>query len=162
MLKNKGMVILNLRLCSRNTFFVAGYSVQTSLETCTMDLEKLWKDYDSNKKNLFDLFGAREDFYGVMWKTKASKNRYFYLIGIDVAQADRLPKKIETIQIPYEEYAVVSVPASLSAVEAWTEFYNKVLPENEYVPAVGHDFDFEYYPHGVGKDYELWTPVQKR
>lgn len=155
-------MILNLRLCSRNTFCVAGYSIQTSLETCKTDLEKLWIDYDSDKKNLFDLFGAREDFYGVMWKTNTLKNEYFYLIGIDVAKAECLPEKTEIKQIPSAEYAVVSVPASLSAVAAWTEFYDNVLPENDYVPALGHAFDFEYYPHGAGKNYELWTPVQKR
>lgn len=142
-------------------FFVVGFSVQTSIKTCGTDLDKLWKDYDSDKKNLFNLFGVREDFYGVMWKTKASKNKYFYLIGIDAAITECLPEKAEIKQIPSAEYAVISVPASLSAVEAWTEFYDKVLPENNYVPAVGHDFDFEYYPHGTGKDYELWTPVQK-
>lgn len=155
-------MILNLRLCSRNTFFVTGYSVQTSLETCEMDLDKLWRDYESDKKNLFNIFGACEDFYGLMWKTKASKNGYFYLIGIEAPKTKCLPEKAESKQIPSAEYAVVSVAASLSAVEAWTEFYEKALPENDYVPAVGHDFDFEYYPHGAGKDYELWTPVQKR
>lgn len=153
---------MNLRFCNRQTFFVAGYCVETSLETCGMDLDKLWKDYASDKKNIFGLFGSREDFYGVMWKTKASKNKYFYLIGMDVTKAENLPEKIEIKQIPAAEYAIVSVPPFLSAVDAWTEFYDKVLPENNYAPAVGHAFDFEYYPSGVGKEYELWTPVQKR
>lgn len=152
---------LDLRLCSRNTFLIAGNSMETSLETCRMDLEKLWRDYDSAKKKLYDLFGAREDFYGFMWKTEVSKNSYFYLIGIEVAKAENLPEKAEIKRIPSAEYAVVLVQSSLSAVEAWTEFYNKVLPEAGYIPAAGHDFDFEYYPHGAGKDYELWTPVQK-
>jgi predicted transcriptional regulator YdeE len=97
-----------------------------------------------------------------MWKTKTSSNSYFYLIGVEKAKTETLPEKSEFKQIPSAKYAVASVPSSLSAVDAWTEFYNRVLPEAGYVPANGHNFDFEYYPHGAGKNYELWTPVQKK
>lgn len=150
------------RLLNRSAFSICGYSMETSLETCGMDLRKLWKDYGSTSQKLYNVFGVREDFYGLMWKTKTSKSSYIYLIGIEVAETKKPPEKAEIKQIPPAKYAVASVPASLSAVDAWNEFYNNVLTESEYTPAVGHVFDYEYYPHGDGNDYELWTPVQKK
>lgn len=150
------------RLFNRSAFSICGYSTETSIETCGTDVRKLWKDYESTSQKLYDVFGMREDFYGLMWKTKTSKSGYFYLIGIEVPKTGKLPEKAEIKQIPAAEYAVASVPLSISAVDAWTEFYYKVLPEAEYIPAIGHVFDFEYYPHGDRKDYELWTPVQRK
>lgn len=48
------------------------------------------------------------------------------------------------------EFAVLHVPASLPAVDAWTQYYEKILPEAGYVPNKEHGIDFEYYPHGGG------------
>lgn len=153
---------MKFRLFNRSAFSICGYSMETSLETCGPDLKKLWKDYNLTAQKLYDVVGMREDFYGLMWKTKTSKSNYFYLIGIEVAEAKKLPEKAGIKRIPPAEYAVASVPSSISAIDAWTEFYYKVLPDTEYIPALGHVFDFEYYPHGNEKDYELWTPVQKK
>lgn len=91
-----------------------------------------------------------------MWK--AGGVRYFYLIGIEVPIGSEMPEETVRKDIPPARYAVASVPADRSAVEAWTEYYYQVLPEAGYEPNVGHGFDFEYYKEG-GPSYELWTPV---
>lgn len=156
------MTKMIFKLINRSSFFICGYSMETSLETCGTDLQKLWKNYERGSQKLYDVFGMKEDFYGLMWKTKTSKSTYFYLIGIEASQTGKLPPKTVIKQIPPAEYAVASVPSSLSVIDAWTKFYYKVLPGAGYTSAIGHVFDFEYYPHGDGKDYELWTPVQKK
>ena len=144
---------------SRSHFIICGYCVETSLETCEKDLSQLWKDFNAKKTDLFDLFGYRKDFYGLMWKTHGS--HYCYLIGIQVDSIDLAPEGACYKSIPAAYYAVASVPPSVSAVEAWTQYYEKILPGAGYVPNAGHGFDFEYYPNGGQGIYEMWTPVEK-
>lgn len=84
---------MKFRLFNRSAFSICGYSMETSLETCGPDLKKLWKDYNLTAQKLYDVVGMREDFYGLMWKTKTSKSNYFYLIGIEVAKLKNCLKK---------------------------------------------------------------------
>ena len=147
-------------LCSRGAFSICGYCTETSLETCGLDLHGLWSLFRHRKKELFDSFGAREDFYGLMWTT--AKDRYCYLIGIEADDKKSLPAGTILKHIPPAEYAVARIPSAVDAVKAWTDYYYKTLPEAGYIPNSGHGFDFEYYPHGGEKDYELWTPAAKK
>lgn len=153
---------MNITIQNRSEFLIAGYRTETSLFTCRADIGRLWETFAANKHSLFSLYGTRENFYGVMWKTGIAQDRYFYFIGIDLEKSDAHPKDFEVLQIPLAKYAVASIPSSQSAVEAWTEFYETALPKAGFVPADGHVFDFEYYPHGAEYDYELWTPIQQR
>lgn len=156
------MMTVELRLCKRDSFLICGHDTETSLQTCGTDLERLWRSFEHEKQELYNRFGAREDFYGLMWKAGASKDNYSYLIGIEIDQTTHPLGKSVVKQIHAAEYAVASVPSSLSAFDAWTVFYNTALPGAGYIPADRHLYDFEYYPHGAGKDYELWTPVQRK
>lgn len=146
-------------LRSREAFSVCGYCTETCVETCAGDLENLWNDFALKKANLFERFGERRDFYGLMWKTE--NGRYCYLIGIEAPETGRDPEGTVRKRIPSAEYAVATVPMSVGAVEAWTRFYYEILPKAGYTPNAGHGFDFEYYPGGDGGDYNLWTPVVK-
>lgn len=130
--------------------------METCLKTCRPDLAKLWEEYGHKKKLLYSRFGRRDDFYGLMWKIGGE--RYCYLIGIEVPAGSNLPEGTIRKKIPPARYAVASVPTACSAVEAWTEYYNQVLPEAGYEPNAGHGFDFEYYRDG-SSFCELWTPV---
>jgi len=153
------MIRLNLRFESRSQFNICGYCVETSLETCEKDLSQLWHDFDVKKRYLFDLFGYRKDFYGLMWKTQGS--HYCYLIGVQVDSIEQAPEGACCKSIPAAYYAVASVPPSISAFEAWTQYYETILPDAGYTPNAGHGFDFEYYPNGGQGIYEMWTPVEK-
>lgn len=150
---------MDLNFTSRDYFTICGYCVETSLEKCTEDLSRLWSDFEYNKHKLYSLFGCQEDFYGLMWKT--GEGRFCYLIGIEAQKIANLYEEVCLKKIPQAYYAVATVPASISAFEAWTEYYEKVLPEAGYVPAPGHEFDFEYYTGDGSGNYELWTPVVK-
>ena len=144
----------------KDPFLLCGFYRETSLETCGPELHRLWEYYDSRKKELFNLFGERRDFYGLMWKTTGS--RYCYLIGIEADERKPLPEGAVFKSIPAAEYAVASVSPDVSAFDAWTDFYYNVLPTAGYTPNAGHGFDLEYYPNGDGAAYELWTPVVKK
>lgn len=151
---------MRLKLMKRDAFSLGGYCVKTSLETCAVDLGKLWKECDMNSRKRYDEAGKKKVLYGLMWKTEASGSAYFYLLGTETDAEAEMPEDMEQKFIPAAEYAVLSVPISVSAVDAWTEFYGKILPEAGYTPAEGHTFDFECYPQGLEGNYELWTPVE--
>ncbi|WP_411677156.1 GyrI-like domain-containing protein [Caproicibacter sp.] len=152
---------MKIKLQKRDAFLICGYYVRTGLETCGRDFEKLWEEYHFSRKNN-SIFKNRDDFYGLMWKTEDHGSGFFYLIGMEINATEKLPPNAAVRQIPPAEYAVASVSASVSATDAWTDFYYKTLPETGLIPAAGHVYDFEYYPDGNGQSYELWTPVQKR
>lgn len=149
---------MELKLQSRNTFYICGYFIETSLETCGEDLSKLWRDFETNKEELFNVFGYKNDFYGLMWYTE--NHRYCYLIGIEVDGISKAPTGACCKCVPGTNYAIALVPQTLSAVEAWTEYFEEILPNAGYIPNAEHGMNFEYYP-GKGA-YELWTPVIKR
>jgi AraC family transcriptional regulator len=151
---------MDLEFKNRDAFQVCGYCVETSLETCGTDLAKLWQDFAQHKEELFELFGYRKDFYGLMWLTENS--RYCYLIGIETDKPEKAPEGTVCKQVPTALYAVLYVEASRSAYDAWTDYYEEILPNAGYLPNTGHRIDFEYYPGGEGEAYELWTPVIKK
>lgn len=148
---------MTIKLCEKEEFYVCGYFVETSLETCGPDIGKLWRDFKAKKAELYASCGAHDDFYGLMWKTQG--DRYCYLIGVAADQSAAILKGATFKHIPRAKYAVAKVPASISAVDAWTEFYYKVLPEAGLTPNAAHGLDFEYYPCEDYNFYELWTPV---
>ena len=153
-------MILNLVLKERDTFYICGYWVETSLKNCEKDISKLWNDFYNKKEKLFKIFGYKNDFYGLMWSME--NQRYCYLIGIEVNDVNKTPVGAYCKCIPCTNYAIDSVAPTVSAVEAWTEYYEKTLPEAGYIPNSKHGFDFEYYPNGNRGTYELWKPVIER
>lgn len=147
------------KLKNRDTFYLCGFLAETCLNTCEKDLSELWDQFNLNKDKLFDLFGHREDFYGLMWTL--DDQRYCYLIGIEMNEPEKVPADFYCKCIPGTLFAVLQVPKEVSAVTAWTEYYEKVLPEAGYTPDKAHGLNFEYYPEDNNHAYELWTPVVK-
>ncbi|WP_167815154.1 GyrI-like domain-containing protein [Sporolactobacillus shoreae] len=150
--------MLNVTLKKRQAFYLCGYNKETSLETCGKEISQLWRDYDAKKDELFDIYGCKKDFYGLIWSSSHT-GYYNYLIGIEISNITHSPKETICKHIPETIYAVSHVPVSMSAFDAWTEYYEKTLPNAGYTPDKEHGFNFEYYPAGSKSDYELWTPI---
>lgn len=148
---------MELRVVSRDSLLLCGYYVDTCLEDCGKDIAALWDVFNAGKDDLYNAFGHRSDLYGLMWYTQ--NHRYCYLIGMEANESVCSPAGASRKNVPPARYAVVRVPASASAVDAWTEFYKKTIPEAGFAPDAAHGFNFEYYPDGADRDYELWTPI---
>ncbi len=140
-----------------DSFYICGYFVETSLDTCDEDLSKLWSDFEFKKEELFNIYGYKEDFYGLMWYT--DNHRYCYLIGIEVDNIDKMLEGAIYKYISGTDYAIAYVSADISAIDAWTDYFDKILPDAGYIPNTKHGYNFEYYPNGHTGEYELWTPV---
>jgi predicted transcriptional regulator YdeE len=148
---------VEISLHERGPFTLCGFVKETSLTDCAKELGALWAQFSGRKPEFEAAFGRQPGFYGLMWKTQGK--HYCYLIGVE-ATGDETPPTGAVFQpVPAGHYAVASIKAAQSAVDAWTEFYYHTLPQANLLPNAGHGFDFEYYPDGNGGDYELWSPV---
>lgn len=151
------MIVLFIKFKRRDTFYICGYSVETCLETCEIDLSQLWRNYDLKKDKLFNIFGFKNETYGLMWHTE--NRRYCYLIGIEADKTKESPAGAYLKCIPGAKYSIAYVPPTTAAADAWTEFHEKALPISGHIPDAEHGMNFEYYPYGENGPYQLWTPV---
>ncbi len=141
---------MDVRFESRDAFTVSGFATETSAATNDTDLGSLWGEY---KDKLASMPEGRNGLYGVLWYTE--NHSFFYLLGIETGGA--LEGASTRVAIPAARFAVAKVPVRKTAVEAWTEFFDKELPERGFAPDQEHGKYFEYYDEKG--DCELWTPV---
>ena len=144
---------MKIRFEKNNDFNICGYAVETILSSCEKDVGELWKKH---KDNLLSISKNKSCLYGVMWYTEDHK--YFYLLGIKSEKS--LKSDMTTVTIPAANFAVATIPNSVSTIEAWTQYFEKELPALKYEPDAEHGKYFECYDeHG---SCELWTPVKPR
>jgi predicted transcriptional regulator YdeE len=141
----------------RDTFYISGYFVETCLDTCDSDVTRLWSEFQKEKEILYTNFGIKDGFYGLMWYTE--NHRYCYLLGIETNKLSTAMNGVSCMCIPKSHYAITEVPNNMSIVEAWTEYFEKTLPDAGYIPNAEHGMYFEYYPTFDASGCQLWTPI---
>jgi predicted transcriptional regulator YdeE len=151
-----------MKLIERETFYICGYAVETNSEQNETDVAGLYEDFFSTDKEstLRDLQGSKNGYYGLLWYTQ-NHEKYFYLLGIEVAKDNMVPENALTKTLEKTIFAVAEYPAGKDGTEAWTEFFYTDIPEAGYAPNEQYNLYFEYYPKSVNGNYELWVPVIK-
>lgn len=156
----KGWVNMDVKIMERGEITIGGMVTETSVETCSKDLNELWEKFEERK--LAGVFrnapGYQKGLYGVMWYTQ--NHRYCYLLGMETKVTETGPDGVSIKTIPPARYAVVSVPDNMTVLEAWRVFFEKDLPAAGLVPVLEHGLYFEFYPDEDSKTCELWTPVK--
>jgi AraC family transcriptional regulator len=154
------MVDMDIRIIEHDEITIGGIVTETSVETCTKDLNELWKKFEEQK--LAEVFrnapGYKKGLYGLMWYTQ--NHRYCYLLGIEIKEAKTGLDEISIKTLPPARYAVVSVPDNMTVLEAWGVFFEKDLPAAGISPVLENGLYFEYYSDEDGKTCELWTPIK--
>jgi len=149
---------MEVKLVQRKEIIIGGFSVETTLENSQNDVEVLYKDFYNGKMQILNnLTEKTNEYYGVIWYTKLHES-YMYLIGQEISKKS---KDFETKTIQEGQYAYSKFPKNYDGIKAWTEFYEKGIPEIGYKPIEKNDIAFEYYPNGLDGDYELWSLVEK-
>jgi predicted transcriptional regulator YdeE len=154
---------MQIRLINKASFQICGYSVETSLEESSKDVEGLYNAYFNTEKAALIDNVARikaKEFYGLMWYLEGHE-RYRYLVGKETVNLTEIPLNAELKEIPAALYAVAAFKKDFDGVKAWTDFFFGAIPQAGYAPDYNHGFFFEFYPDGVDGKYELWTPVVK-
>lgn len=148
---------MELIIEQREAFNIAGYVVETSLETCVADISRLWKQFQREKGRLFETVREGTGFYGLMWYT--TEHRYCYLLGVAASQPVPEVDELCCKAIPAARFARVEVPEEASVLEAWREFFDVTLPEHQLAPDYKHGMFFEYYPEEYSAACQLWSPI---
>jgi hypothetical protein len=115
---------------------IGGFSIETSLENSTKDVEMLYHDFTHNGKIeiLSSITKNKHEYYAVIWYTKLHE-KYMYLLG------QKLNEKIDNLDIKdikTEVYAFTKFPPKYDGIKAWTNFYNEGIPKIGYKP-IGHN-----------------------
>lgn len=153
---------MDISIVERDTFFICGYSVETTLEQNDKDVSALYSDFFGSGKEaiLMMLKGSKKGYYGLIWYTEG-KERYCYLLGIEVGQENIAPENSILKKISKATYAVTRFTKSEDIIEAWTNFYYNVIPKAGFKVDEQYNFYFEYYPININGEFELWVPVVK-
>lgn len=153
---------MDLKIVNRNEITLCGDVVETSLDTCKKDLGELWDNYREGKSSILfrNTIEYSKGLYGLMWYTQ--NHRYCYLLGKETNPDRTDIDSARLKKVPAARYAIVSVPENMSITEAWTVFFEKILPEAGYMPDSDHGLYFEYYEDESNKTCELWTPVKEK
>jgi len=149
---------MEVKLAQREKTIIGGFSVETTLENSGKEIGELYKEFTNGKMQLLNSFTENiNEYYGVIWYTKFHE-KYKYLLGQEIIIRS---KDFEIKGIPKGQYVYSKFSKGYNGIKAWTEFYEKGIPEIGYKPIEKKDVAFEYYPNGLDGDYELWSLVEK-
>ena len=153
---------MEINLVEKDTFFICGYSVETTLVQNDKDVSALYEDFFRKDKEaiLTQLSGSKKGYYGLSWYTQGHE-RYGYLLGMEVGQDNVAPENTVVKSIPKAIYAMARFPQGEDIVQAWNEFFYNEIPGTGLKVNEEHNLYFEYYPGSVHGEFELWVPVMK-
>jgi len=151
-----------MQLIERATFYICGYTVETTAAQNEQDVSALYQDFfDTGKEAvLLRSPGSKKGYYGLSWYTQGHET-YCYLLGIEVGKENEPPTGALLKTMGKTTYAVAHYPQGKDIIEAWNEFFYTDIPQAGYAPNEQHNLYFEYYPEDVRGAYELWVPVLK-
>ena len=151
-----------MEITNRDELIICGYVVETSVDSCSTDLGRLWDNYRNNNSDelLEAAYKCKDGLYGLMWYTE--NHRYCYMLGREIITTYvELPESVVIKMIPYTTYAVYTVPDNMNIVDAWTVFFEEEIPNAGYKPNTEIGLYFEYYSDKNSKSCHLWAPIKK-
>lgn len=151
---------MEINLVEKETFFICGYLVETTLAQNDKDVSALYDDFFRNNKEtiLMNLKDSKKGYYGLSWYTQGHE-RYCYLLGAEVGRENTAPENAVLIKVPKTTYAAVRFPQGEDIIKAWYEFFYNEIPRAGFRVNEEHNLYFEYYPDSVHGEFELWVPV---
>lgn len=153
---------MEINLVEKETFFICGYSVETTLEQNDKDVSALYDDFFRSDKEaiLMKLKGSKTGYYGLSWYTR-DHEQYCYLLGAEVGPENTAPRNTVIKTLPKTIYAMARFPQGEDIIKAWTEFFYNTIPGAGYKVNDEYNLYFEFYPGSVHGEFELWVPVVK-
>ena len=153
---------MDINLVEKETFFICGYSVETTLEQNDKDVSALYDDFFQSGKEalLMNLEGSKKGYYGLSWYSQGHE-RYCYLLGLEVGHEDTVPGDAIMKVVPKTIYAMARFPQGEDIIKAWTDFFYNTIPRAGYKVNNEYNLYFEFYPGSVRGEFELWVPVVK-
>jgi len=146
---------MNIRFENKETFYISGYSVETSEATLEKDCAMLRQKYESKLRSVSD------HLYFLSWATK--EGAMTYLLGVEATGQTPATEGAICKRVPAKRFAATIVPDGASILATWYEFF--AFFEKE-IPSMGGgaiDLEFPFYFESFDENgvCELWIPVKE-
>ena len=138
---------MDMRIEKKDTFYVSGYSIETSEETLERDCATLRDKYEDK------LRAISPNLYFVAWMS--SDNKMIYQLSVETP--GETPEGMNRVEVPAGCFAVGTVPKGANILATWHEFFATVESSLGVAIDVEYPIHFEYF-HENGT-CELWSPV---
>lgn len=172
-----GGMMMRPTLVTKPEIKLAGYALETTMngENLT-DIPAFWNRYieENRGRDLQEtLAPVSPAEYGACIMLPDKPEHFLYLIGVEVADFDSVPERMQTAVLPASTYAVFTTPAAdrangafSDAIQGMTTYvYNEWFPNSGYTFASG-GVEFELYDARSDGDsnlqMDLYVPVEKQ
>ena len=170
-----GGIVMEPRIIMNPEVKIAGFPIKTKTENDEnlLKIPEFWQECMDNgrlDKLHAERFAKNNSEYGACFPENPENGEFEYVIGIEVTDAYKIPKKYHTCTLPEALYAVFTSPPSddegfsVSVQGTWKYIYS------EWFPYSGYEFmenavDFELYDersnNDTGKVMDIFIPVRK-
>jgi predicted transcriptional regulator YdeE len=141
---------MDVRISNRNTFYISGYSMETSEENLEKDCAMLREKYEDKLRPISD------HLYFLSWMSKESVLIYHF--GVEAANLTPATEGATCIEVPAACFAITTVPEGVPILATWHEFFEKGIPSIGASIDMDYSFYFESFDeNGV---CELGIPVK--
>lgn len=157
------------KFIKKPVFMLAGYKVSTSWidNKNISDIPKMWNTYHAcnlgesipNRVNPIERYDI-----GICTDFEPAKQKFTYIIGVEVESFDNIPKNAVIKTIPAAEYAVFSTPKAdiytfISTIHrTWRFIYQEWLPSSGYDHAGTHEFE-TYCENSRTYSEDIYIPI---
>lgn len=170
-----GGIVMEPKFVTRPAFKVAGYELRTTSQDGqnSTEIPAFWQDYMQNKMDIlhsaFEPVNHNE--YGICMNMDMQSEEFSYVIGLEVADFDRVPEGFFKGEIAPAAYVVFTTPPADAASftqsiqGTWQYVWGEWFPTSgyEYMPG---GVDFELYDERCmpesGKVIDIYIPVVKK
>ena len=128
---------MDLRFEEKATFYVSGYSMETSEETLEKDCAMLREKYEDKLRSVSD------HLYFLAWMSK--ENVMIYHLGVEVSDQSPATEGANCVEVPATCFAVATVPEGAPILATWYEFFG--LFEQKVPVLDGATIDLEFPIH---------------
>ena len=146
---------MNIRFEDRNTFYVSGYSMETSEASLKKDCAMLREKYEDKLRSISD------HLYFIAWMTK--ENVMIYHFGVEAPNQSPATAGATCIEVPATRFAVATVPEGTPVLAAWYEFFEVFEKEMPILDGATIDLDFPVHFESFDENgvCELQIPVKQ-
>jgi len=142
---------MDMRIEKKDTFYVSGYSMETSEETLEKDCAMLREKYEDKLRLISDRL------YFIAWMSK--ENVMIYHFGVETPDNMPATEGATCVEIPAAYFAVGTVPKGEPILAAWYKYFETVESTLGIAIDVEYPVHFEYFDeNGI---CELCSPVVK-
>ena len=143
---------MDVRIENRDTFYVSGYSMETSEATLEKDCAMLREKYEDKLRSVSD------HLYFIAWMSK--ENVMIYHFGVETTSLTSVTEGASCIEVPAKSFAVATVPTGAPILATWHDFF-EVFEKGTLGVNIDLDYSFHFESFDENGTCELNIPIEQ-